>query len=137
MLIEQATGPCKKISNPIKIAREGKLPADEEESKETTEQSDDFFGLDEDENRELIEQIRQSTKASNKAKAEFFDGIQFQFKLDSVQLKVISKERKIKREGFLQPNLHFSLNNVHLLARFNRTNFNFDFGVKSIQAFSY
>jgi hypothetical protein len=46
--IEQVTGPCKSISNPIKVARDARLPIGEEESKETTDYTEDFFGLEEE-----------------------------------------------------------------------------------------
>lgn len=45
-------------------------------------------------------------RKSNQAKRDFFDGIQFQLRNDSIQLKVTSQKRAIFRNGHLQPNLH-------------------------------
>lgn len=63
--------------------------------KEASQESENIISLFDEEDLEFIDEVTAKSKASNKAKADFFDGIQFQFRLDSVQLKICSSENPL------------------------------------------
>jgi len=50
-------------------------------------------------------------------------------------MRIVSDKYRISRDSYIQPNLHFSLNNVHLLVRLNKKNLNCDFGFKTVAAY--
>jgi hypothetical protein len=89
--------------------RDARPSKDEEKEEEKEESKDGAAAEDEDsglfsseEDKKFIETMRKS----NQAKRDFFDGIQFQMRNDSIQLKVMSQKRAIFRNGHLQPNFH-------------------------------
>lgn len=97
--IERMAGPCSKISNPVAVVKQVRMdPRDIEEIKESRAhdtQSDEEF-LESEESEEDFEDFykRETAKyGAAKAKREFFSGIRFQLRVDSVQFILNSLQR--------------------------------------------
>ena len=57
-------------------------------------------------------------KRSNRAKREFFSGIKFQVRIDTVELRLHSSVREIIHYKTVHPNLHVMVSNICLKVGF-------------------
>jgi hypothetical protein len=90
--VQKAAG--KQIANPVQVARNASLASykpffgEEEETPETTEGQEEPEILSEDE--EVLDFIKHEgvKLRSAKAKQEFFDGIKFQVRIDTIEFRL-------------------------------------------------
>lgn len=78
---------------------------------------EDSLESETDEIRDFIRN-EHSKLRSAQAKAEFFSGIRFQARIDSVEQRIQVENRAIIRDGTIHPNLHFKMSNICFKAGF-------------------
>ena len=148
---ERLGGPCKRVTDPIKAIKQAD-PADyveflkNEEApilETVSDKEDDMANLELTESEESEEDLYETYRKekaklrSEKAKREFFTGIKFQLRLDSIQVNVNSICRQIVRNAEAYPNLHFVINNCCLKLLFNNEDLAVQFTMKEIMLFDY
>ena len=92
-----------------------------------------------DEEEDLYETYRKEKAKlrSAQAKREFFSGIKFQMRTDSIQINLNSIKRQIVRDAETYPNLHFVINNMCLKLLFNNEDLAIQNSVREIMIFDY
>lgn len=92
--VEQMVGPCRRVPHPVTAVKSAELPIVDPTPNLTPADSDNELEQEwKHEKDELIESIKKEAEMntkSAKAKADYFDGMQFLFKLDSFQVKISS-----------------------------------------------
>lgn len=91
----------------------------------------------EEEDLETLYRKEAAKYRSATAKREFFSGIRFQLRMDSVQLILNSLKRQISRDNEIYPNWHFVTNNICLKAGFNNEDVAVQFSVREIMMTDY
>ena len=81
--------------------------------------------------------LKEAMSRSSRAKREFFTGIKFQIRIDTIEFRVHSSIREIIEFKTLQPNLHVKFSNICLKAGFTGPDLAIQFTIREISAQDY